>query len=52
MVRKGTIVGRVSDQKPKLLVYFFAGKTAMKYSGKRLGDQPKEAEHGQWLLVR
>ena len=25
MVRKGTTVGRISDQKPKLLAYFFAG---------------------------
>jgi hypothetical protein len=25
MVRKGTTVGRISDQKPNLLAYFFAG---------------------------
>ena len=57
MVPKGTLVGRVSDQKPILLVYFFRrGELRCKYSGKRLGDQPKdEAEHrdwGQWRLAR
>ena len=50
MVRKGTTVGRVSDQKPKLLAYFCAGNIWENVSASAEDDA--ETGLGQWLLVR